>query len=62
MGGLWHLNLEFTGLGLCHLDLCQRGTPSDFASPMVQGKIPGLSQGPQSGATRDLVGVISLKK
>ena len=56
MGGLWHPNVEFTGLGLCHLDLCQRGTPSDIASPMVQGKIPRISKRPQSGDTRDLVG------
>lgn len=60
MGGLWHPNVEFTGLGLCHLDLCQRGTPSDIASPMVQRKIPRISQGPQSGDTRDLVGGSSL--
>jgi len=60
MGGLWDINLEFTGLGFRHLDLCQRGTESDIASPMVQGKIPGISKGPQSGATRDLVGLIPL--
>jgi len=61
MGGLWHPNLEFTGLGLCHLDLCQRGTPSDIASPTVQGKMLRISKGPQSGDTRDLVGGISLR-